>query len=75
MTHYINIVERSFRTKSTRVAKDQEIEDNKKTVEVICKWFAHHKDIKAIKGNNIEKISQRKTAAFRRFLLVTKSNC
>ena len=33
--HYINIVERSCGTKPTNVAKEQEIEDNKKAVEVI----------------------------------------
>ena len=53
--HYINIVERSCGTKPTNVAKEQEIEDNKKAVEVICKSFANHESIKAIKENNIAK--------------------
>ena len=53
--HYINIVEHSCGTKPTNVAKEQEIEDNKKTVEVICKSFANHESIKAIKENNITK--------------------
>ena len=53
--HYINIIERSCRTKATKVAKEQEIEDNKKAVEVICKSFANHESIKAIKENNIAK--------------------
>ena len=49
--HYINIVERSCGTKPTNVAKEQEIEDNKKAVEVICKLFANHESIKALKEN------------------------
>ena len=53
--HYINIVDGSCGTKSTNVAKEQEIEDNKKAVEVICKSFANHENIKAIKENNIIK--------------------
>ena len=53
--HYINIVERFCGTKPTNVAKEQEIEDNKKAVEVICKSFANHESIKAIKENNIAK--------------------
>ena len=53
--HYINIVERSCGIKPTNVAKEQEIEDNKKAVEVICKSFANHESIKAIKENNITK--------------------
>ena len=53
--HYIIIVERSCRTKPTDLAKEQEIEDNKKAVEVICKSFANHENIKAIKENNITK--------------------
>ena len=53
--HYINIVDGSCGTKSTNVAKEQEIEDNKKAVEVICKSFANHESIKAIKENNITK--------------------
>ena len=53
--HYINIVERSCGTKPTNVAKEQEIEDNKKAVEVICKSFANLQSIKAIKENNIAK--------------------
>ena len=56
INHYINIVERSCRTKST--SKGQKIEDNKKSVEVICKSFVNHEIIKAIK----------KTATFQRFL-------
>ena len=53
--HYVNIVERSCGTKPTNVAKEQEIEYNKKAVEVICKSFANHESIKAIKENNIAK--------------------
>ena len=53
--HYINIIEHSCGTKPTNVAKEQEIEDNKKAVEVICKSFANHESIKAIKENNIAK--------------------
>ena len=53
--HYINIVERSCGTNPTNIAKEQEIEDNKKAVEVICKSFANHESIKAIKENNIAK--------------------
>ena len=53
--HYINIVERSCGTNPTNIAKEQEIEDNKKAVEVICKSFANHESIKAIKENNITK--------------------
>ena len=51
--HYINIVDRSYGTKPTNVEKEQEIEDNKKAVEVICKSFANHESVKAIKENNI----------------------
>ena len=47
--HYINIVDRSYGTKPTNVEKEQEIEDNKKAVEVICKSFANHESAKAIK--------------------------
>ena len=47
--HYINIVERSCGIKPTNVAKEQEIEDNKKAVEVICKSFANHESVKALK--------------------------
>ena len=53
--HSINIVERSCGTNPTNIAKEQEIEDNKKAVEVICKSFANHESIKAIKENNIAK--------------------
>ena len=53
--HCINIVERSCGTKSTNVAKEQEIEDNKKAVEIISKSFANHESIKTIKENNIAK--------------------
>ena len=49
--HYMNSVERFCETKPTNVAKEQEIEDNKKAVEVICKSFAKHESIKAIKEN------------------------
>ena len=52
---YINVVERSCGTKPTNVLKEQEIEDNKKAVEVIYKSFANHESIKAIKENNIAK--------------------
>ena len=48
MTTNINIVERSCGTTPTKLAKEQEIEDNKK-VEVICKSFANYDSIKAIK--------------------------
>ena len=41
--------------KPTNVAKEQEIKDNKKSVEVICKSFANHEIIKIIKENNIAK--------------------
>ena len=44
-----------MRNKPTNVAKEQEIKDNKKSVEVICKSFANHESIKAIKENNIAK--------------------
>ena len=53
--HYMNSVERFCGTKPTNVAKEQEIEDNKKAVEVICKSFANLQSIKAIKENNIAK--------------------
>ena len=53
--HSINIVERSCGTNPTNIAKEQEIEDNKKAVEVICKSFANLQSIKAIKENNIAK--------------------
>ena len=53
--HYINIVERSCGIKPTNVAKEQEIEENKKAVEVICKSFTKHESIKAIKENNVAK--------------------
>ena len=53
--HYINIIERSCGTKPANVGKEQEIEDNKKSVKVICKSYANHKIIKAIKENNIAK--------------------
>ena len=52
--HYINIAERSCGIKPINLAKEQEIEDNKKAVEVICKSFPNHESIKAIKENNIE---------------------
>ena len=45
----INNVERSCGTKPTNLAKEEEIEDNKKAIEVICKSFANHESIKAIK--------------------------
>ena len=51
--HCINIVECSCETKPANVAKEQEIEGNKKAVEVICRSFANHERIKAIKENNI----------------------
>ena len=38
----MNIVERSCRTKPTNVAKEKEIEDNRKAIEVICKSLANH---------------------------------
>ena len=41
--------------KPTNVAKEQEIKDNKKSVEVICQSFANHEIIKTIKENNIAK--------------------
>ena len=47
----MNSVERFCGTKPNNVAKEQEIEDNKKAVEVICKSFAKHESIKAIKEN------------------------
>ena len=53
--HYINIVERSCGIKPTNVAKEQEIEDNKKAVEVICKSFTKYESIEAIKENNVAK--------------------
>ena len=34
---------------------EQEIEDNKKAIEVVCKSFANHESVTAIKENNIEK--------------------
>ena len=43
--HYINIVERLCGTKPTNISKEHEIEDNKKAVEVICKFFANHESI------------------------------
>ena len=55
--HYINIVDGSCGTKSTNVAKEQEIEDNKKAVEVICKSFANHESAKAIKKKTNSKKS------------------
>ena len=51
----MNIVERSYGTKPIIVAKEQEIEDNKKAVEVVCKSFANHESIKAIKENDTAK--------------------
>ena len=53
--HYIKIVEHSCGTKPTNVAKEQEIEDNKKAVEVICQSFANHESMKAIKETVIAK--------------------
>ena len=50
--HCINIVERTYGTKPTNVVKEQEIEDNKKAVEVFGKSFVYHESIKAIKENN-----------------------
>ena len=44
-----------MRKKPTNVAKEQEIKDNKKSVEVICQSFANHEIIKTIKENNIAK--------------------
>ena len=35
--------------------EDQEIEDNKKAVEVVCKSFANHKIIKTMKESHTEK--------------------
>ena len=70
MEHCINIVKRSCGTKPTNLAKEQEIEDNKKAIEVTCRSFADHESIKAVKKNDIEKISQLETATFQRFLLV-----
>ena len=54
---YINVAERSCGRKPTNVSKEQEIEDNKKAVEVevIYKSFANHESIKAIKENHIAK--------------------
>ena len=45
-------------TKPTNTAKEQEVEDNKKAVEIICKLFANHESIKAIKKIAQQKISQ-----------------
>ena len=70
MKHCINIVKRSCGTKPTNLAKEQEIEDNKKAIEVTCRSFADHESIRAVKKNDIEKISQLETASFQRFLLV-----
>ena len=53
--HYINIVELSCGTKPTNVAKEQEIEDNKKSSRSYCKSFTNAGSIRALKENNIEK--------------------
>lgn len=42
-------------TQPANLGKEQQFEDNKKTVEVICKSFGNHESIKVIKENNIEK--------------------
>ena len=65
--HYVNIAGRSCGTKTSNVTKEQEIEGNKKSVEVICMSFVNHESIEAIKENNIKKIFQRETASFQRF--------
>ena len=70
MKHCINIVKRSCGTKPTNLAKEQEIEDNKKAIKITCRLFADHESIKTIKENNIKEISQLETATFQRFLLV-----
>ena len=70
MEHCINIVKRSCGTKPTNLAKEQEIEDNKKAIKITCRLFADHESIKTIKENNIKEISQLETATFQRFLLV-----
>ena len=67
--YYINIVERSCGTKPTNVAKEQEIENNKKAVEVICKSFANHESIKAIKENNSKKSHSEKQSHSKGFRL------
>ena len=53
--HYIDIVERSCGTKPINVAKEQEIEDSKTAVKVICKSFGNQESITVIKENVIEK--------------------
>ena len=53
--YYISIAERSCRTKPTNIVKEPKIEDYKERVEAICKSFANHKSMKAIKKNNMEK--------------------
>ena len=67
--YYINIVERSCRTKPSNVAKEQEIEKNKKAVEVICKSFANHESTKAIKENNSKKSHREKQSPSKDFRL------
>ena len=73
MEHCINIVKRSCATKPTNLAKEQEIEDNKKAIKITCRLFADHESIKTIKENNIKEISQLETATFQRFLLVCRT--
>ena len=67
--HSINIVERSCGTNPTNIAKEQEIEDNKKAVEVICKSFANHESAKAIKKNNSKKSHSGKQSPSKGFRL------
>ena len=47
--HFINNLERSCGTKPTNLAKEEEIQDNKKAIEVICESFANYESIKAVK--------------------------
>lgn len=47
--HYISIAECSCGTKPTSIVKEPKIEDYKERVEAICKSFANHKSMKAIK--------------------------
>ena len=67
--HYINIVERTCGTKPTNIAKEQEIEDNTKSVEVICESFANRERIKSIKENNSKKSHSGKQPPSKGFLL------
>ena len=41
-------------TQPANLGKEQQFEDSKKAVEVICKSFGNHEFSKAIKKNNIE---------------------